>query len=142
MTIKKRKLNARQEKFCKLYSSDEEFFCNGVQAYIEAYNPKKKGNWYNSAKASAFNLLTKTDILNRIDELMELRGLNDVYVDKQLEKLITQDADFKVKLGGIKEYNSLKQRITQKLDHTSGGEKIGIIIMPQKNVENISKEQK
>lgn len=116
MPKKKRKLNAKQEKFCKLYSSDKEFFCNGVQAYIEAYNPKKKGNWYNSAKASAFNLLTKTDILDRINELMELRGLNDTYVDKQLEKLITQDADFKTKLGAIKEYNELMKRIKKQLE--------------------------
>jgi hypothetical protein len=118
MPKKKRKLNAKQEKFCKLYSSDEEFFCNGVQAYIEAYKPKKKGNWYNSAKSSAFNLLTNTDILKRIDELIELKGLNDSFVDKQLCKLVNQDADFKVKLGAIKEYNELMKRIKKQLDIT------------------------
>ncbi|RJQ67325.1 MAG: hypothetical protein C4519_24320 [Desulfobacteraceae bacterium] len=118
MADKKKKLNAKQEKFCKLYASDEEFFCNGVQAYIEAYQPKRVGNWYNSAKSSAFNLLTKTDILSRIDELLELRGLNDSFVDKQLEKLITQDADFKSKLGAIKEYNELKKRILKKIELT------------------------
>ena len=110
-----RKLNERQERFCKLYASDKEFFCNGVRSYIEAYKPKQVGNWYNSAKASAFNLLTKTYILERIDELIELEGLNDSFVDKQLAKLINQDADFRTKIQAIKEYNALKTRITKKL---------------------------
>ena len=109
-------LNAKQERFCQLYAGDEEFFCNGVQAYIEAYNPKRQGNWYNSAKSSAFDLLTKPYILNRINEIFEARGLNDAFVDKQLEKLITQDADFKSKVAAIKEYNALKKRIVQKME--------------------------
>jgi phage terminase small subunit len=109
-------LNAKQERFCQLYASDEEFFCNGVQSYIEAYNPKEVGNWYNSAKSSAFDLLTKPYILDRINELFEARGLNDAFVDKQLEKLITQDADFKSKVAAIKEYNALKKRIVQKME--------------------------
>ena len=115
-------LNFKQSKFCELYATSEEFFANGVQSYIEAYEPKEKGNWYNSAKSSAFNLLTNTDILEYIDYLLELRGLNDPFVDKQLELLITQNADFKSKLGAIKEYNILKSRITNKVDLTSGGE--------------------
>lgn len=113
-TKKKAVLNAKQEKFCQLYATDEQFFCNGVQSYIEAYKPKKTTSWYNSAKTSAFNLLTKPNILKRIDELLELDGLNDQFVDKQLNKLIHQDADFKSKLGAIKEFNKLKQRITEK----------------------------
>lgn len=109
-------LNPKQELFCQLYATDKEFFGNGVQSYIEAYgiDVSEKGA-YNGAKASAFNLLTNTDILNRINELFEARGLNDTFVDKQLEKLITQDADFKSKLGAIKEYNALQQRVTKKL---------------------------
>ena len=66
--------------------------------------------------------MTNTDILEYIDYLLELRGLNDPFVDKQLELLITQNADFKSKLGAIKEYNVLKSRITNKVDLTSGGE--------------------
>ena len=118
-------LNPKQSRFCELYSSAEEFFGNGVQSYIEAYKPKKVGYWYNSAKSSAFNLLTNTDILLYLDYLLELRGLNDSFVDKQLELLITQNADFKSKLGSIKEYNTLRRRTTKKeLDITTNGESI------------------
>jgi len=109
--LRHKKLNPRQERFCQLYASDEEFFGNGVQSYIEAYNPKRVGNWYNTAKASAWENLTKPDILLRINELLELRGLNDPFVDKQLELLITQNADFRAKIAAIKEYNQLKKRI-------------------------------
>lgn len=109
------KLNLKQSKFCELYSSSEEFFGNGVQSYIEAYDPKRVGNWYNSAKASAYDNLTKPYLLAYIDYLLELRGLNNPFVDKQLEFLITQNADFRSKLGAIKEYNTLKKR-TDKTD--------------------------
>lgn len=111
-----KKLNEKQELFCQYFASDREFFGNGVQAYIEAYdiNVSKPGA-YAAARTSAYRLLTNADILVRIDELFEARGLNDSFVDKQLEKLITQDAEFSAKIAAIKEYNSLKQRITKKV---------------------------
>ncbi len=117
MTVKKSKLNPRQERFCQLYASEAEFFGNGVQSYIEAYDPdKSKGNWYNTARSRASELLTSPNVLNRINEIFEARGLNDAFVDKQLELLITQNADFKSKLGAIREYNALKSRIIKKID--------------------------
>lgn len=117
----KSKLNPKQELFCKLYASDREFFGNGLQSYAEAYglDLEKKGQ-INVAKACAYELLTKPYILSRIDELFESRGLNDTFVDKQLEKLIIQDADFKTKVMAIKEYNALKQRITKKFEGKLG----------------------
>lgn len=110
-----KELNEKQKVFCELFASDREFFGNGTQAYIEAYNIdlSKKGA-YLSAKANAHRLLTKDYILKYIDELFEARGLNDTFVDKQLEKLITQDAEFSVKIKAISEYNKLKGRITDK----------------------------
>lgn len=114
---KDKKLSLQQERFCILYSSDREFFGNGVQSYIEAYeiNVKQPGA-YNSAKSSAFELLTKPYILERINELLEARGLNDAFVDKQLEFLITQNASFDAKIRAIAEYNSLRKRITKKVE--------------------------
>jgi phage terminase small subunit len=120
--MKKKKeitLNPKQEKFCQLYASDAEFFGNGVRSYLEVYGYKTEEGRkcsYETAKANASRLLTKANILNRINELFEARGLNDVFVDKQLEKLITQDADFKSKITAIKEYNALKQRVVKRVD--------------------------
>lgn len=121
------KLTPQQELFCQLYAGDREFFGNGVQSYIEAYGvDTSKPGWYTTARAGAHENLTKPHILERIDEIFEAHGLNDQFVDKQLEKLIVQDADFNAKMKAIAEYNKLKARITEKRDITSGGEKIEI----------------
>jgi len=114
---KKTQLPPDQELFCMLYASDEEFFGNGTQAYIKAYNidATNKGS-YNSARASASTLLTKTNILTRINEILEMGVLNDVFVDKELQFLIKQRSELSTKLGAIKEYNALKTRIQNKLD--------------------------
>lgn len=121
------KLTPQQELFCQLYAGDREFFGNGVQSYIEAYNvDTSKPGWYRTARSCASELLTKPNILERIDEIFEAHGLNDQFVDKQLEKLIVQDADYSAKIKAIAEYNKLKARITEKRDITSGGEKLEI----------------
>ena len=108
---KKTKLNLKQERFCILYASDREFFGNGVRSYLEAYelNPNKKSN-YNTAKSNAHVLLTNTDILDRINELLEEEGLNDAFVDKQLKFAITQCAEIGSKIRAINEYNKLRGR--------------------------------
>lgn len=110
------KLNPKQEMFCQLYATDREFFGNGVQAYIEAYDPDtSQKNWYKAACASASRLLANVKVCERINQLLEEGGLNDQFVDKQLTFLVTQHADFKAKLGAIKEYNALKSRVVSKL---------------------------
>lgn len=119
-------LSPKQELFCQLYATESEFFGNGVQSYIEAYEPdQSKPNWYKSACSSASRLLTNVKVINRINAILEETGLNDAFIDKQLSFLITQHSDFTTKLGAIKEYNKLRQRITEKLDHTTKGESIG-----------------
>lgn len=103
-------LNAREEMFCQLFATDREFFCNGVQSYIEAYDvePAK----YKSASVLASRLLGKAKIQKRINELVELGELNDTFVDKQLAKVIVQDVHLPAKVQGIREYNTLKKRTT------------------------------
>lgn len=111
------KLTPQQELFCELYASDKEFFGNGVQSYAEAYGlDLSKPKDYSTSKAGASENLTKPYILERINEIFEAHGLNDTFVDKQLEKLIVQDADFNAKMKAIQEYNKLRQRITEKRD--------------------------
>jgi phage terminase small subunit len=115
-------LTPKQEKFCQLYASDREFFGNGTQSYIEAYdvNMSRPGA-YKSAMASASRLLSNVKILQRIDELMEIT-LNDAHVDKQLGFWITQKASPQASVAAIKEYNALKQRVVKKIDATLHGD--------------------
>ena len=68
---------------------------------------------------NASKMLRNAKVLKCVHLLFEAHGLNDVFVDKQLEKLIIQDADFKTKLGAIKEYNATRNRIKHHVDVTS-----------------------
>lgn len=108
----KKKLTKKQELFCKLFATNREFFGNGTQAYAKAYNIDltKRGK-LSIAKASASRLLTYDYISDRINKLIEIGGLSDKRVDKELLFLIEQNANFNVKLGAIKEYNSLRKRL-------------------------------
>lgn len=121
-------LNLKQTLFCQLFASDREFFGNGVESYIEAYEVDlTKQNAYQTARSSASQLLTKRNILDYINKLLSLAVLNDEFVDKQLSVVILQNADFSSKVSAIKEYNKLKQRIQDKLDITSGGKPLPIL---------------
>lgn len=114
--INKDNLNPQQELFCKLYASDEEFFGNGVQSYIEAYKPdKSKKNWYKTVMSEASRLLRNVKVCKRITDLLELNELNDNAVDKQMGFVIHQYADLHAKMKGIQEYNKLKGRILTKI---------------------------
>ena len=127
-TSLKRKLTLKQERFCQLYAS-EEFFANGLRSYAKAYglDLSAKKN-IGTARANSHKLLTNTDVQRRLDEIMELTGLNDQFVDRQLTKVIMQDYDLGSKVAGIREYNKLRARIIEKVDHTTKGEKINPIL--------------
>ena len=105
-------LTLKQELFCTLFASDREFFGNGVQSYIEAYDIdiNKRGK-YEAALVSAHDLLIKPNIIARINEILEVAHLNDASVDKQLAFVIAQHAEFPSKVAAIKEYNKLRGRI-------------------------------
>lgn len=112
-------INLQMEMFCQYYTSPTEFFGNGVQSYAAAYNiDLARPGAYMSCKALASNALTNPNILARIDSLLEASGLTDQFVDKQLLFLITQSAEFAPKLGAIKEYNKMRQRVVDRVQHT------------------------
>lgn len=130
------KLDAKRELFCQLYATHREFFGNGVETYIEVYEPdKSKPNWYKTACSSASQLLSNIKVYTRINELLEGGGLNNVNVDKQLQMLINQHADFGSKIAAIREYNKLKQRITEKTDLTTKGDKLDFTVVSYKNTQ-------
>lgn len=108
---KEKKLTLRQEKFCELYASDQEFFGNGVQTHMEVY-----GSDYKTAQVSAHRMLRNAKILKGIDEHLEALQLNDQHMDKQLGFWATQKENGNVAVAAIKEYNALKKRITKQLE--------------------------
>ena len=112
-------LSPERELFCKLFTEESEFFGNGVQSYITAYDidVMKKGA-YAGARASAARLLTNANILNRINELFDASGFNDANADKQLLIVMQQNADFASKVAALREFNKLKKRITEKIEHS------------------------
>lgn len=112
---KKKQLTKKQELFCKLFATEREYFGNGTQAYAKAYNIDltKRGK-QSIAKSNASRLLTYDYITRYIDKLLDLGGLNDNRVDKELLFLIEQNANLHIKLGAIKEYNSLRKRIIKR----------------------------
>lgn len=126
-------LSREQILFCQLYTT-REFFGNGTQSYIEAYNINTMDpGAYIGAVTSASRLLTKAYIMQYINYLLEdVLGVNDAFVDKQLVFLITQNADLRAKMAAIKEYNILKNRVERnkgklKEDGDKGKEHIKII---------------
>lgn len=106
-------LTPKQRRFCELYARSEEFFCNGVKAYMAAFGSKGKPVSYDSAKVGASKLLADVRVSKYINEILEADGLNTTFVDKQLTMLMIQNADLHVKLAAIREYNRLKGRITK-----------------------------
>ncbi len=130
---KKEALNTKQKRFCQLFVS-KEFFGNGTESYAEAYDIDLATN-YNSAKSAAHRLLTNVDICNYINELLDASGMNDQFVDKQLLFMITQNADFTQKMAGIREYNKLKSRITDRKEIDLTG------IIRSVNMEDLTDQQ-
>lgn len=115
-------LTPKQKKFCENYVS-KEFYGNGTWSYVNAYqmDMTEKGAYAVAASGAKENL-RKPQIYNYINSLLEQDGLNDAFVDKQLLFLINQHDDLSAKTNAIKEYNKLKQRITDKIQHKVDGE--------------------
>jgi hypothetical protein len=118
------KLNPKQEEFCQLYvNGDRELFGNGTQCYLEVYgrtDKEGKKMSYMVAAAAASRELKKVNVIERINGLLEMGGFNDENVDKQHLFLINQHADFKTKLGAIREYNELKKRMSKNISLNDG----------------------
>lgn len=116
------KLNEKQLLFCKLYVS-EDLLGNGTLCYCKAYgyDPNDIKD-YNNARHNASHLLSNNNVSQHINNLLEEGGLNDQHIDKRLLFLINQNEDKGTSLGAIREYNKLKQRITEKIDAKLSGD--------------------
>lgn len=110
---KKRKLSPQQELFCLLYVKDKECFSNATRAYVRAYDVKS--NQVDSARKSSSRLLINVDIAKRIASILD-GCLDREIVDRELSKIILQDFDLSAKVAGIREYNRIRSRITDRLE--------------------------
>ncbi len=113
-------LNPQQEKFCRTYVS-KEFFAHGTESYAVAYGIELTAESYNTCKSNASRLLLNADILARINELLELSGMSDEFMDKQMLFVATQNADLNAKMKAISEYSRLKGRIIEKMEMKQTG---------------------
>ena len=127
-------LTLQQEEFCQVYTShDREMFGNGFACYMEVYGDeyaaKHDGRFLKpeNARSKASQLLTKVNIIARINALLEEGGFNDQNVDKQHLFLLNQHGDLRTKMSAIKEYNAVKGRVTKKLEHSGSIDLEGLL---------------
>lgn len=134
MSKGKKLKNIQHEAFCHYYVLPGEFFGNGVQAYAKAYNIKLDvAGQANVAHASASRLLKNVTITKRINELLDKEGFNAEHADKRLLFWMNQNNEPHVSMKAIVEFNKLKQRITEKIEHEITSPVTSIIINPIPN---------
>lgn len=130
--------NLKWEVFCQAWVDT---LGNGTRAALEAFEISYKElceiDWKdldaagiltrksaeNTAAAMAREYLRKPQIIQRIDEIMEERGLSDAAVKREHYKLIKQDEDLSVKRSAIADYYKLKGKFIEHVDLTNKGEK-------------------
>lgn len=107
----------------KREKNDREFRGEILEGKTRTIEPSTYSKLYHTCGVSAHHTLKNPKIDKRIivllNELME-----DSQVDAEIAKVIKQNRDLGAKMRAIGEYNKLKQRIVDKVDHTTKGEKI------------------
>lgn len=141
---KEEKLTPKQELFCRYYTQNSVLFGNATLSYAEAYgydlevldrtylkDNKGKDIKGTSEYDKACNLcaVDGSRLLRnaKINEFMRVclnELLSDLVVDSELAKVIVQNDEMDVKISGIREYNKLKKRVTDKMDIVSDGKQI------------------
>lgn len=143
------KLTLSEEMFCLYYVKIEETRRNAVRSYDAAYDKKLEEKPTDDAvyelvpsdvegapperklvQASSYDrcyqvcgveghkLLKKPKINQRIIQILN-EMMTDEFVDAELVKVISQDADLRPKVAGIAEYNKIKKRTTNStVEHT------------------------
>lgn len=140
-------LTAKQEAFCRFYTQIGATFGNATLSYAEAYGVDLESysdekevlaenedgepiEWGDSPRSVVANrcasagsrLLRNVKVDKRVRELLNEMMTTEV-IDARLVEIIMKGKDTDA-IQAIKEFNKLKQRIIEKKDITSGGEKI------------------
>lgn len=137
-----RQVTPQQELFCRYYTQNELLFGNATLSYAEAYDfeldsisqlrpcddkpnhtharecePSPYDLAYHTCSVNGSRLLRNADIQKRVTVLLN-EILSDSVVDSQLAKLIMQDAEPATKIAAIREYNKLRSRIKEQVEHS------------------------
>ena len=145
----KETLNPNQRMFCQHYAGGGELFGNGVWSYIMAYkidvplveygklNEQQKKD-YETSSVSACDLLTNPKIKNYCNDLIDAL-IKDKIVDRELARVIQQNNELSPKVSAIKEYNAVRGRVKNTLEHTLPQNLIDILKQAYKNGKQTNK---
>lgn len=121
-------LNEQQLAFCDYYTTLGETYAHGLKSYAMAYNfdiPVRddgkldyKSSEYRTCQANASRLLLNPKVRERIQDILNSR-LNDKNVDARLATIVENGKDSD-SVQAIRIYNDLRNRITKRIDITSG----------------------
>lgn len=124
--IKKKvyKITPAHDKFCEYYAEHG----NATMAYLHA-NPKVK---YNTAKTNGTELLTITDIIDRVDQIKEVTALKYNQTKESTIRDLIASAEEAKEAGQFAAYSKMREMIIKmcgfytpkKVDVTSNGESI------------------
>ncbi len=122
-------LTPQQELFCSFYTKRGDTFSNATLSYARAYgyeipqdaNGKNiiTSSEYLTCSANGSRLLGNDMVADKIQKGM-VALLNDESVDSRLSEILYGGQETN-SIQAIKIHNELKQRITKKIDVTSGG---------------------
>lgn len=127
-------LTLKEERFCHFYVRNETTRGNKTQSYAAGYGidldklsgekrKDEKGEVIGSSDrekqetvcaSMAIRLLRKAKVSKYVQQLWNDTLKNEI-VDGELAKIILQNEEMPTKLGGIREYNRLRKRITEQL---------------------------
>jgi len=105
-------ISNEMEQFCQLYTTDRNYMGDPTKVYMKVYGEEDKAVATQLAKV----LISKDQINQRINQLIEDTGFNDMNVDMQHNYLINQHRDLPTKMKGIEHYNKLKKRTSERVE--------------------------
>lgn len=123
-------ITPQNEVFCQAYTTKGETFSNAYKSYAFAYDIEipltqdnkinYKSNEYAVAQNGGSRLLLKNEIQARIRAILLERFADNSFADARIQEIIEGGKDTDA-IQAVKVFNDLKQRITKKIDVTSGG---------------------
>lgn len=117
----KQNLPPKEELFCQYYAKSGHAFGNATLAYSLAFGKDLSDEkQYAVCSELGSRLLRKVEVYHRKEEILA-ETLEEKIVDKELAKVILQDAKMKEKVAAIGEYNKVRGRHTEKHKHEFEG---------------------